>query len=200
MPQHVLYLPILDSHLHMVAVLIWKGTTVLTILPHLHSDSPLESNNMRSSRFGTTQHPYLDIFEKYSQLCVRITTLRSPAASLDTVHTNIVGIAQTVYNESPNSAYLPNEDSSQAGTSSLNHSKRTWQNPHPRPSPCEETAFSVAAHVNNVNSTSSTTEDSSRVSICVREHIKMLWKDQCNLKSLSQKEFSVLLQEMEIDE
>nr|GEX71392.1 DUF716 domain-containing protein [Tanacetum cinerariifolium] len=49
-------------------------------------------------------------------------------------------------------------DSSQAGTSSINHSKRTRQNPHPRPAPGEETAFLVAAHVNNVNSTSSTTE------------------------------------------
>nr|GEY14050.1 hypothetical protein [Tanacetum cinerariifolium] len=86
-------------------------------------------------------------------------------ASLDTVHTNIVGNAQTIYNESPNSAYLSNEDSSQSSTLILNHSKRTWQNPHPRLAPGNETAFSVAAHVNNVNSTSSTSKDSSRVSI-----------------------------------
>nr|GEW28381.1 integrase, catalytic region, zinc finger, CCHC-type, peptidase aspartic, catalytic [Tanacetum cinerariifolium] len=99
------------------------------------------------------------------ELCARITTPRSHAASLDTMHTNIVGNAQTIYNESLNSAYLPNEDFSQAGTSSLNHSKRTQQNPHPRPAPGDETAFSVAAHVNNVNSTSSTTGDSSRVGI-----------------------------------
>ncbi|GJS01472.1 RuvB-like protein 2 [Tanacetum coccineum] len=118
MPQRVLYLPILESHLHMVVVLIWKVTIVLTILPHLHSDSPLK-----------------------------------------------VGNSHTIYNESPNSAVLPNEDSSQAGTSSLLHSKRIWQNPHPRLPLGVENAFLAATYVNNVNSTSSTIEDSSRVGI-----------------------------------
>ncbi|GJV13347.1 hypothetical protein Tco_1354888 [Tanacetum coccineum] len=53
MPQRVLYLPILESHMHMVVVLIWKVTIVLTILPHLHSDSPLKAaahvNNVNST-------------------------------------------------------------------------------------------------------------------------------------------------------
>ncbi|GKD33039.1 hypothetical protein Tco_1248548 [Tanacetum coccineum] len=67
------------------------------VLPRCSSNSPQPSN---SSRFGTTQHPDLDVFEKYSHLYAKSTTTRSPTTSLDTMHTSIVRNAQTIYNES----------------------------------------------------------------------------------------------------
>nr|GEU95880.1 hypothetical protein [Tanacetum cinerariifolium] len=57
---------------------------------------------------------------------------------------------------------------------------------HPRLPPGDETAFSAGSHAYSVDITSSTTEVLAtsvfQLQTRVREHIKMLWQDQCNLK------------------
>ncbi|GJZ92115.1 hypothetical protein Tco_0664180, partial [Tanacetum coccineum] len=163
---------------HMVGEVRASQPSGQTTLSHLHFDYPLKATlEVEGSTSDCLKHKSRtdtdsDVFSKYSQLCARnsqlcakSTTPRSPATSLDIVHTSIVRNAQTIYNESPNSVFLLNEDSSRAGASRLNHSKRTRKITHQRLPAGDETAFSAGAHANSVDSTSSTTEGPSHLCI-----------------------------------